>query len=256
MERFPTINLFSYQAFESRPVSCFSISPCSSSAAFGLLFSPAGGVPGCLPLHSTLFSGDLAITLLILNGSAPVLAQSGRLDKGVWKPSAIAGAARPLFAGVPPLLVDPTPRLAPGCCAPDSLPTISPPGEFSGTAGSLDLYPQYSAVPRSDFTIFINDLIKGISLSNKVYGFYFLIFKRAAQNSLRATARTFVLGLHPVRSLLLQHPQLLSHTTISWSRKRPSRPLLCSLWLGAPLRHSCSSILSSPPGPCNSLLYG
>jgi len=79
-------------------------------------------------------------------------------------------------------LVGPTPRLAPGCCAPDPLPAISPPGEFSGTAGSLDLYPQYPAVLRSDFTIFTNYLIKGINLSNKVYGFYFLIFKRAAQN--------------------------------------------------------------------------
>jgi len=90
----------------------------------------------------------------------------------VWKPSALAGAARPLFAGVPPLLVGPTPRLAPGCCAPDPLPTISPPGEFDGTAGSLDLFPQYPAVLRSDFNIFINYLIKGINLSNKVYGFF------------------------------------------------------------------------------------
>jgi len=79
-------------------------------------------------------------------------------------------------------LVGPTPRLAPGCCAPDPLPAISPPGEFSGTAGSLDLYPQYPAVLRSYFTIFINYLIKGIHLSYKLYGFYFLICKRAAQN--------------------------------------------------------------------------
>jgi len=46
------------------------------------------------------------------------------------------------------------------------------PGEFDGTAGSLDLYPQYPAVLRSDFNIFINYLIKGINLSNKVYGFF------------------------------------------------------------------------------------
>jgi len=114
----------------------------------------------------------------------------------VWKTFAKAVTARPL-------LVSPNPRLAPGCCAPDPLPAISPPGEFSGTAGSLNLYPQYPAVLQSDFTIFINYLIKGINPSNKVYGFYFLIFKRAAQNSQRDTARTYVLGLHPVRSLLL-----------------------------------------------------
>jgi len=56
-----------------------------------------------------------------------MLAQSGRLDKGVWKPSAIAGAARPLFAA---------------ClhyCAPDPLPAISPPAWYCRKFGPLPI---------------------------------------------------------------------------------------------------------------------
>jgi len=87
------------------------------------------------------------------------------MDKGVWKPSAIAGAAKPLFAGVPSLLVDPTPRLAPGCCASIPCPPFSRPGS------SVVLQEAWTFT--RSIMLFFDRTLLFLQISNKDYGFIF-----------------------------------------------------------------------------------
>jgi len=129
MERFPSFSFLSSLASNPRSFSCFSrmLFIDSFMAAF---FSRVA--LGCLPSHYALFSGDLAITLFFLKGSASLSYQGS-----VWRPSTFAGADRSLFAGVAPCTIVLW-RRSPAC----HFPAWGIQYVWTDSAGKLDLSSQ------------------------------------------------------------------------------------------------------------------